>query len=319
MLDLIACGELLIDFVSTVSGVSLIEAPTFKKAPGGAPANVAVGIARLGLSSGFVGMVGQDDFGDFLIQTLQYQSVDTSGLKQTTKARTALAFVSLKEDGERDFMFYRNPSADMFFAASDLDPSYLQNTKIFHYGSISLGAQASRDATLQAVEIARRQGAFISYDPNLRLNLWPSEEEARAGMQLGWSRADLIKVSEEELHFLSGQEDLERGAHHLWHERLKLLVVTQGAAGCTYFTPEGRGSIPGIPVKAIDATGAGDAFVAGLLFKLTPMLHQNWPQEFLEEALRFACATGALATTKNGAIPALPSLQEVEALLAHRK
>ena len=189
MFDVIACGELLIDFVSTESGVTLAAAPAFKKAAGGAPANVAVGVARLGYRAGFLGQVGEDDFGHFLADTLAEAGVDTGGLRFSAEARTALAFVSLRADGERSFMFYRHPSADMLWRPEDVDAGYAAGTRIFHYGSISLIGEPSRSATLAALGHARAAGALISYDPNLRLALWPSAEAARAGMLAGWQHA----------------------------------------------------------------------------------------------------------------------------------
>jgi fructokinase len=172
----ITLGEMLIDFVPTVSGVSLIEAPAFQKAAGGAPANVAVGLARLGVPSGFMGKVGEDAFAE--------NGVDTTALCFSKAARTALAFVSLKADGERDFMFYRHPSADMLYTPEEVDEDYLEQARIFHYGSISLIGEPSRSATLRAIEVARQSGALISYDPNLRLNLWPDAQSAKEGTMI---------------------------------------------------------------------------------------------------------------------------------------
>jgi len=322
MFDVIACGELLIDFVSTESGVTLAEVPAFKKAAGGAPANVAVGLARLGYRAGFMGQVGDDDFGHFLADTLAESGVDTGGLRFSSAARTALAFVSLRGDGERSFMFYRHPSADMLWRPEDVDARYAASTRVFHYGSISLIGEPSRGATLAALGYARAGGALISYDPNLRLPLWPSAEAARTEMLAGWQHADLIKVSEEELAFLSGegQTDLSgfaRGARKLWHDRLRLLVITRGAAGCVYFTPETAGEAPGFVVKPVDTTGAGDGFVAGLLAGLLD--HDlAWDRAIIEDALRLGNAVGALTTTQRGAIPALPTRAAVEALLESR-
>jgi len=315
MLDFIACGELLIDFISTESGVSLAQAPAFKKAAGGAPANVAVGMARLGYRAGFMGQVGDDDFGHFLADTLAAAGVDTGGLRFSDEARTALAFVSLRADGERDFMFYRHPSADMLWRPEDMNAAYAASTRIFHYGSISLIGEPSRSATLTALGHARDAGALISYDPNLRLPLWPSAEAARAGMLAGWRHADLAKVSEEELAFLSGETDLERGARALWHDKLRLLVVTLGARGCVYFTPEGGGRVPGFAVTPVDTTGAGDGFVAGTLAGLLD--HDlTWDQATIEAALRLGNAVGALTTTQRGAIPSLPTRGAVERFIA---
>lgn len=314
MLDVIACGELLIDFVSTESGVTLAEAPAFKKAAGGAPANVTVGVARLGYQAGFMGQVGDDDFGHFLANTLAEAGVDVRGLRFSTEARTALAFVSLRKDGERSFMFYRHPSADMLWRPEDVDASYAAGTRIFHYGSISLIGEPSRSATFTALAHARRGGALISYDPNLRLALWPSAEDARAGMLAGWEHADLAKVSEEELEFLTGETDMAAAARKLWHDRLKLLTVTRGAAGAAYFLADAFGEVPGFKVETVDTTGAGDGFVAGLLVGLLDGGLQ-FECEVVEAALRLGNAVGALTTTQRGAIPALPTRAAVEAFL----
>jgi fructokinase len=313
-MDVIACGELLIDFVSTQAGVSLAQAPAFKKAPGGAPANVAVGVARLGYHTGFIGQVGQDEFGHFLADTLRSHGVDTTGLRFSEEARTALAFVSLLADGEREFMFYRHPSADMLWRPEDVDQAYVAHTRIFHYGSITLIGEPSRSATLTALHTAKDTGAVISYDPNLRLSLWSSADSARTGILTGWPHADIIKVSEEELAFLSGQNTLEQAARSLWHDRLRLLVVTQGKDGCVYFTRDSSGHIPGFTVHPVDTTGAGDGFVAGMLAGLLEA-NLTWEREVIEKALLQGNAVGALATTQRGAIPSLPTMKKVKALL----
>lgn len=313
-MDVITCGELLIDFVSTEAGVSLAQAPAFKKAPGGAPANVAVGVARLGYLAGFMGQVGDDEFGHFLADTLRSYGVDIAGLRFTTQARTALAFVSLQASGEREFMFYRHPSADMLWNPEDVDQDYTAHCHIFHYGSISLISEPSRSATLTALDYAKSNGAVLSYDPNLRLSLWPSPNVARAGILDGWQHADIIKVSEEELIFLSDKHTLERAARSLWHDCLRLLVVTQGRAGCTYFTAEAGGHIPGFAVHPVDTTGAGDGFVAGMLVGLLEG-DLVWDREVIEKALCLGNAVGALSTTQLGAISSLPTMKEVKALL----
>ncbi len=323
MFDVIACGELLIDFVSTQSGVTLGQAPAFQKAAGGAPANVAVGVARLGYRAGFLGQVGEDDFGHFLADTIAEAGVDVGGLRFSDEARTALAFVSLRSDGERSFMFYRHPSADMLWRPEDVDQQYAAATRIFHHGSISLIGEPSRSATLAAIDYARGGGALISYDPNLRLALWPSEAAARAGILAAWPFADIIKVSEEELVFLTGETGLESAARSLWTDRLRLLVVTRGPDGCAYFTREGSGSAPGFAVSPVDTTGAGDGFVAGLLAGLLDSMPPGgdqrdlrWDAATLEHALRLGNAVGALTTTQKGAIPALPTRAAVEAFIA---
>ncbi len=182
-------------------------------------------------------------------------------------------------------------------------------TRIFHFGSISLIGEPVRSATLTALAEARANGALISYDPNLRLALWPSAEAAREGMLLGWREADLVKLSEEELAFLTGSTELA-AVRQLWHKRLRLVVVTRGAAGCTYVLPEGQGTIPGFSVRVVDTTGAGDGFVAGLLVGLLEQ-KGDWSREAIEQALRLANAVGALVCTRRGAIPALPTRSRV--------
>jgi fructokinase len=314
-LEVVTCGELLIDFVATEVGVTLAQASLFQKSPGGAPANVAVGLARLGHRVGFLGQVGDDEFGHFLVDTLQSNGVDVSSMRFSSEARTALAFVSLLPQGERDFMFYRHPSADMLWRSEDVDPTYVAGARIFHYGSISLIHETSREATFTALTYARRNGAVLSYDPNLRLPLWPSAEAARAGILEGWQYAEIIKVSEEELCFLSsGEPTLEQAAHSLWHERLRLLVVTQGKAGCTYFTPDFSGHLPGFVVEPKDTTGAGDGFVAGMLSGLLAA-DLTWERAVIEKALSIGNAVGALSTTQVGAISSLPSQEKVLLLL----
>ena len=290
MPDIITLGELLIDFVPTVSGVTLIEAPAFKKAAGGAAANVAVGLSKLGVSTGFMGKVGDDAFGHFLAQTLADAGVEISALRFSTEARTTLAFVSLRADGEREFIFYRHLNRDMLlvYSPEEVDTDYIRTATAFHFGSISLITEPSRTATLLAIETARAAGLRISYDPNLRLNLWPDAEAARRGLLLGWPLAQVIKVSEEELAFLTdtdltGLDDrsgLERAARKLWHPDLRLLVVTCGKSGSKYVTSNFYGEAPGFAVKAVDTTGAGDGFVAGLL----KGLHEH-PQADQDEGL----------------------------------
>lgn len=319
MTDVICLGEMLIDFVSTESGVTLIEAPAFKKAPGGAPANVAVGIARLGLSAAFMGQVGDDDFGRFLALTLEEAGVDTSTMSFSAGARTALAFVSVKLDGDREFMFYRHPSADMLYKPEQVDAEAIRKAKVFHYGSITLIDDPVKSATLKALEIADEAGLIISYDPNLRLSLWPDEASAKAGMLLGWPHANLIKVSAEELVFLSGLEDEAAAAKKLWTDNLKLLLVTDGPRGCRYFTRDFSGSLPAYAVKVVDTTGAGDGFMAGAIYQYLKDPGILADQAKLEQALQFANAVGAQTTTIRGAIPALPTLAEVEKLLAGGK
>ncbi|THU53374.1 hypothetical protein C4D60_Mb10t13730 [Musa balbisiana] len=315
--DLIASfGEMLIDFVPTVSGVSLAEAPGFIKAPGGAPANVAIAVARLGGRAAFVGKLGDDEFGRMLAGILRDNGVDDGGVLFDTGARTALAFVTLRADGEREFMFYRNPSADMLLTEAELNLDVIKSASVFHYGSISLITEPCRSAHLKAMEVARQAGALLSYDPNLRLPLWPSPESAREQIMSIWDQADVIKVSDVELEFLTGQESVEDDVVlTLWRPEFKLLLVTLGEKGCKYYTKDFRGSLDGFAVNTVDTTGAGDAFVGAMLRKIVDDQTVLQEEEKLREVLRFANACGAITTTKKGAIPALPNEAEAVELL----
>ncbi|XP_042028477.1 probable fructokinase-6, chloroplastic isoform X2 [Salvia splendens] len=312
--SLVVCfGEMLIDFVPTTSGLALAEAPAFKKAPGGAPANVAVGIARLGGASAFIGKVGEDEFGYMLANILKENNVNNEGMRFDPGARTALAFVTLRKDGEREFMFYRNPSADMLLQEAELDIELIRKAKIFHYGSISLITEPCKSAHIAAAKAAKEAGVILSYDPNLRLPLWPSAESAREGILSIWDTADIIKISEEEISFLTQGEDPydDNVVRKLYHENLKLLLVTEGPEGCRYYTKEFSGRVKGLKAEAVDTTGAGDAFVAGILSQLAldTSLLQN--EDRLRDALRFANACGALTVMERGAIPALPTRETV--------
>ncbi|CAL9099684.1 unnamed protein product [Musa acuminata var. zebrina] len=318
--SLIVCfGEMLIDFVPTVSGLSLAEAPAFKKAPGGAPANVAVGIARLGGSSAFIGKVGDDEFGYLLANILKENNVNSQGMRFDPGARTALAFVTLRSDGEREFMFYRNPSADMLLEVAELDLDIIMKAKIFHYGSISLITEPCKSAHIAAAKAAKEAGVLLSYDPNLRLPLWPSAESARDGILSIWDTADIIKISEEEISFLTKGEDPYDDAvvRKLFHPNLKLLLVTEGPNGCRYYSKDFSGRVSGLKVEQVDTTGAGDAFVAGILSQLASDISLLQDEQWLREALKFANACGALTVMERGAIPALPTREAVLSALVN--
>ena len=315
MADVIALGELLIDFVPTEAGLGVGGTLLWERAPGGAPANVAVGLARLGISTAFLGMVGDDPFGHYLAAILRENQVDVRGLRFNPSARTALAFVALQADGERDFMFYRHPSADMLYTPTDVEEDVFDTASIFHCGSISVISEPSRAATYHALDLARKYGLIVSIDPNLRLPLWPSAKTARTEIRELLPYADVIKVSDEEATFLTGETDLGRAMAALWHDNLKLLLLTQGNAGCTYRTAHGSGTVASIAVQAVDTTGAGDSFVAATLASLahTPALWDDYAA--LEQTLRRANIAGALTTTQRGGIPALPTWAQIEAAL----
>ncbi|KAK8958064.1 putative fructokinase-5 [Platanthera zijinensis] len=249
-----------------------------------------------------------------LSNILKSNNVDNSGVRFDAGARTALAFVTLRADGEREFMFYRNPSADMLLKESELDVDLIKKGSIFHYGSISLIEEPCRSTHLAALKIAKQAGCILSFDPNLRLPLWPSSDAALEGIQSIWEFADVIKVSEVEVSFLTGGKEPfsdEVVYNMLFHPNLKLLVVTEGQDGCRYYTKKFHGRVGGFRVNALDTTGAGDSFVSGLLTHLAsnPDLYKN--EKKLKEALVFANACGAITVTERGAIPALPTKEAV--------
>jgi fructokinase len=319
-MKVVCLGEALIDFVADTAGVSLAECPGFRKAPGGAPANVAVGLARLGVDAAFVGKVGDDPFGHFLRDTFAGAGVDTRSMLLSSEALTGLAFVSLMANGERDFMFYRNPSADMLLRWDEIPDSLFENTRIFHHGSITLIAEPSRTATIVAAAHAREAGCLVSYDVNLRLPLWKSEEAAREGIKDGLMGVQIVKVSEEEGEFLFGTRTPEETAAKLLISEARLAVVTLGAGGayCRWWSDERLQElrVPGFVVQAVDTTGAGDGFVAALLAGILaePAL-DTIPPERMRAILTFANAVGALTCTRKGAIPALPTRAEAERFL----
>ncbi|MEF3305430.1 PfkB family carbohydrate kinase [Paenibacillus sp. GYB003] len=318
----VCLGELLIDFVPEISGLPLAKVETFRKAAGGAPANVAAAVARLGGKARFIGKVGRDPFGAFLREALAEAGVEPA-LVETDEARTGLAFVSLRDDGERDFLFYREPAADMLLRKEDVKEAWLGDAAVFHFGSVSLIAEPCRSATMDAARRARARGALVSYDPNVRLPLWTSADYARRVILDQLPFADIVKVSEEEVGFLYGGASAEDGARLMLGAGPRCVVVTLGAAGSRVFTRAGELAAPTVRVDAIDTTGAGDGFVGGLLWRLADAgvgaarLEEAFADpSFAGEALRFANAVGALATTKRGAIPALPTRPEVERRLA---
>lgn len=314
-------GELLIDFlpVSHLEDASLKQA--FTPVAGGAPANVAASVCKLGIPSYFIGKVGEDIFGTFLLDTLKSLGVATDYVSTTTEGNTALAFVSLDKDGERSFTFYRKQCADSLLSKEDIPKDVFNKNSIFHHGSISLISNPSKEATEYAIDCALKAGSIISYDPNIRLLLWPDTESIKKTIPEYFKYAHVIKLSDEEVEFLfnSSSDNIIRS---LFTSETKLILVTQGKKGAIAYTPNKKMAIKGFNVNAVDTTGAGDAFMAGILYQL---LFRNITLDtidkaledpsLLEEILLFANANAALTTTKKGAFAALPSLQEVEALI----
>ena len=316
-LDIITLGEILIDMFPVEIGRSMDQVSAFHPKPGGAPANVAVAAARLGMQSAFIGKVGEDIFGHHLKDTLETEGVHTSGMRFDPDARTTLVFIALPDEHTAEFVFYRNPGADMLLRAEELDRNLLEHTRSFHFGSISLISEPSRSATLEAMRLARQAGALISFDFNYRPTLWVSPEQACERARSVIPSVDLLKVNETELALLTGMEDLERATKALLQLGPALCVVTLGPKG-SYFQIEAGGAfVPGFTVPTVDATGCGDAFVAGLLAQLVQSgtSRADLSPERLEQALRYANAVGALTALSLGVIPALPSSEQVRAFL----
>ena len=307
-MSVLSFGELLIDFVALEMGVTVGDASGFVKAPGGAPANVAAAVARLGYPSAFMGQVGDDPFGRYLAGVLAAEHVDIRGLTYSSEARTALAFVSNTADGDRSFMFYRHPSADMLMKPADVNAALIDSFAVFHHGSITFIREPAASALRLALELAQSSGKFISYDPNLRLPLWDSAEAAKAGMLAGLDTANLLKISDEELEFLTGGADVGP----LWRDSLEMICVTYGAKGAVAHLKDGtRIERGGYAVKATDTTGAGDAFVAAMLIGILEN-RTDWRAR-LPEILDFANAVGALTCLGKGAIPSLPTMAQARA------
>ncbi|MCR5664964.1 MAG: carbohydrate kinase [Oscillospiraceae bacterium] len=314
--DVAALGELLIDF--TQHGSSEQGNPLFEANPGGAPANVLAMLTKLGRRCAFLGKVGQDAFGDRLAQTLRSCGVDDRGLRRDGLIPTTLAVVHTLPGGDRDFSFYRKPGADLLLREDELDLPLLRDCRVFHFGTLSLTDEPCRSATRRAIREAREAGALISFDPNLRMPLWNSAEEAREAIAWGLSQCEVLKISDNELAFMTGEEDLEKAAALLrgQYPQLRLCCVTAGAAGSTAycgalraFEPAcGRGGI-------VDTTGAGDTFCACMLDFVLANGLENTDEAALHRMLRFANHAAYLVATKKGAIRSMPEREQVEALL----
>lgn len=320
MSDLICLGELLIDFCATAVDVPVGEAPGFDKAPGGAPANVAVAARRLGASVGFVGAVGDDPFDAFLADVLAAEGIDTAGLVRLADVKTPLAFVARRSDGAGDFFFYHD--AGLAPLTPDVvDPAAIASATALHFGSISRIEPAAREATDKARRAATEAGLLIGYDPNYRPRLWSDEAEARRRLREGFDGATVVKVSEQEWAFCLGTDDFAAGARQVLDAGVELVVRSEGAAGARFATRRFAGHIDAFEVEPVEFTGAGDAFVGSLLADLLAARADGATPADLAEAdlrriLRRANAAGALATTRAGAIPALPTREQLDGFLA---
>ena len=313
--DIAALGELLIDF--TDSDVSPAGMRLFERNPGGAPANVLTAAARYGRKTAFLGKVGDDMHGRFLRQTLLDAGIDVSGLVLAEDVFTTLAFVALNDGGERSFSFARKPGADTCLRPEELNAAVLDSTRVLHVGSLSLTDEPARSATFAAVERAKAAGAVISYDPNYRAALWPDAETAAEQMRRLVPYVDVMKLSDEETVLLTDEADPAAALAALLAQGVKCAAVTLGAEGALVAMAEGMRAVPGFAVSAVDTTGAGDAFWGGFLHRMLA-LDKTPDRLTVDEAAdcaRWGNATAAVCVTRRGAIPAMPSLAEAEALL----
>jgi fructokinase len=311
-------GEVLIDLFPAEIGRPLLQVSAFRPIPGGAPANVAVALARLGVPSAFIGKVGDDPFGRHLAEVLRGEGVNVQGVRYDPVVRTTVNFLAQPDANSYTCLFYRNPGADMMLASADLDVALLQQTRALHFGSLSLAQEPSRSATLQAIRIARAAGALISFDVNYRPTLWADPTTARREILAVVPLVDVLKMNEGEAELLSGLSDPERATLALIDGGPELCVVTVGADGSFGRTHSGSVHAPAFSVRTVDATGCGDAFIAGLLHRL--LADADWRTQTqpstLAAALRYANAVAALTATKQGVIPALPWRSDVGAFLA---
>jgi fructokinase len=320
MIDVLCIGELLVEFVADTSNVSLSRSPGFIKAPGGAPANVAVALSRLGVKSGFMGKVGDDPFGRYLKACLEEDNVDTSTLYHDAGTRTTAVFTAVWDDGHKDLCFYRNPGADMMLRPDEIDESLFTNLRGFHFGSITFIDEPSCTAQRKAIELARRNGIMISYDPNYRPTLWPNEEQAAQVIQEAYEYCHLAKISEEEWRVATGRDEFEAGVKAVLDKGVELIVISKGEKGSMVTNGEYLIEVPAVEVDVVETTGAGDGFLAAVIAELLPERERlgslaRITEKKIVETLRLANAVGAYACTKPGAIPALPTKAEVEQFL----
>ncbi|SDC64075.1 fructokinase [Paenibacillus sp. UNCCL117] len=314
-------GEALIDFIPAEKGVPLKEVNGFEKAAGGAPFNVACAVAKLGGRSGFIGKLGSDAFGDFLVETLTRLQVDVSHVRRTREAGTGLAFVSLSSDGNRDFSFYRNPSADMLLTEQETADIRFAAGDILHFCSVDLIEAPVKYAHRAALAAVREAGGLISFDPNVRLPLWTSPEACRKTILEFLPEAHIVKISDEELAFITGLADEEEAISSLFVGNVRHVVYTKGAEGALWHRSSGKVAVAGHAIRVADTTGAGDSFIGALLYQLHArgLGADSITEVDIRPILEFANAAAALTTTRKGAVGALPGKEEVLDFLAGKR
>jgi len=323
MKKVIAIGEALIDFIPHEKGRALNNVENFLRVPGGAPLNVAAAVAKLGGKSQMLTKLGQDGFGDAILNEVKPLGVDVSRISRTKEANTALAFVSLREDGERDFSFYRNPSADMLLSAEEICSEDFNERDILHFCSVSLIDAPIKEAHRRAIEIAKEKGCLISFDPNVRLPLWKQPEDCRKAILEFLPLSNIVKISDEELEFITGIKDEKEALDSLLTGDVKVIIYTKGTNGAEFITKERVIFSPSFKVSAQDTTGAGDSFIGSLLYQVAEGEYSleelvTLSEEKVQEILTFSNATAALTVCKKGAIGALPLKEQVLAKISER-
>lgn len=313
--DVIALGELLIDFIQ--NGESSQGNSLFEANPGGAPCNVLSMLAGLGRKTEFIGKVGLDMFGKQLKHVLEETGIGTAGLKEDEKIPTTLALVHKLANGDRDFSFYRNPGADMMLTPDEVDENLIAGAKIFHYGSLSMTGEPSREATRKAVRAAEKAGVLRSFDPNLRPPLWASLKEAKEQISYGLAHCDVLKISDNEIQWFTGREDYTEGVSELKKQyNIKLICVSMGKEGSRAYYGDKMVEVPGfIRKETIETTGAGDTFCGCVLHHVLKYGLENLDEEKLREMLTFANAAASVITTRKGALKVMPGKEEITELI----
>ena len=317
--DVVTLGELLIDF--TDNGMSAQGNTMFEANPGGAPCNVLAMLNKLGHPTAFIGKVGKDIFGLKLKSVLEEVGIDTSNLIVDEDARTTLAFVQTFADGDRDFSFYRNPGADMLLTADEVDGELVKSARLFHFGTLSMTHEGVREATKKAIRLAKENGAIVSFDPNLRPPLWKSLDDAKEQAAYGFTQCDVLKISDNEIQWFTGEEDYDKGIEKLRQEYdIPLILLSMGRDGSRAYYKDLRVEMPSfIQKETIETTGAGDTFGGCCLHYVLEYGLDGLNEERLKEMLTFANAAASIITTRKGALRVMPEPDEVKRFIESRK
>lgn len=312
--DVCALGELLIDF--TENGISQQGNPIMEANPGGAPCNVLAMLNKLGYKTAFIGKVGKDIFGRQLKNLVSEIGINITGLAEDKAVNTTLAFVHTLEGGDREFSFYRNPGADMMLNESDVKPEIIENSRIFHYGSLSMTNAVCEAATKKAIDIAEKAGCILSFDPNLRENLWDNLDTAREKIEYGLKHCNILKISDNEIQWMTGETDFDKAIASLREKyNIPLILLSLGKNGSRAYSKTGYAFAPITPAETIETTGAGDTFCGCILSKILEYGMKDFSDDELKEMLVFANTAAAIVTTRKGALKVMPEREEIEKLI----